>query len=414
VAALGWFWVLLDNHGQAAALLGEALGMPPERLRQAPADAVAVAYGYLALHSGVAGNLAGAMEAFEAAVRVGRDLDRTASHPMVGLLRPIIDAYLRYLDGGQAAIGQGLGSELDHPDPWIRAAVRLAHGIFAANLGADQGTAEHDLAAALESFEAVGDRWGMSMVASGLAEALSLRGDHQGAVAARERALRLFEELMVTGEEVVEAQVRLGVERARAGDLAGGREGLRRALREAERHGSVRLRAFVLGGLAELALRAGDLAEARRGYQLALSVLEEVTESKLAMSTIQVHFLIGLGHVAAASGEVAEAEARYREAFTLCAGVTDLPLLAETIDGLAGAAFGRGEVEVAATLLGAAVAVRGTPNLGQPEVAALMARVEERLGAAAYRRAYDHGASMTREAALAYADRWPAAQARRR
>jgi hypothetical protein len=118
--------------------------------------------------------------------------------------------------------------------------------------------------------------------------------------------------------------------------------------------------------------------------------------------------------VAAASGEVAEAEARYREAFTLCAGVTDLPLLAETIDGLAGAAFGRGEVEVAATLLGAAVAVRGTPNLGQPEVAALMARVEERLGAAAYQRAYDHGARMTRDAALAYAKEWPAAQARRR
>jgi hypothetical protein len=39
-------------------------------------------------------------------------------------------------------------------------------------------------------------------------------------VTAREQGLRMYRELSASGDEVVEAQIRLGVERARASDLA--------------------------------------------------------------------------------------------------------------------------------------------------------------------------------------------------
>jgi predicted ATPase/DNA-binding SARP family transcriptional activator len=413
--ALGWYWVLSDNHAQAVALLGEALGLPPERLRQAPRDALALAHGYLALHSSVLGDAAGGQRAFAAAIEAGQGLDPAASHhPMAGLLRPIIDAFLTWQHDGEAAMRERIAHELEHPDPWIRAATRLARGIFAANLGGDHDVAERDLSAALERFEAVGDRWGVSIAAGGLAEGRSMRGDHRAAVTTRELALRLMGELAANGNEVVEARVRLGVERARAGDLDAARADLEHALGEARRNASAPLEAFALGGLAELHGRAGDLDRARAGYRLGLARLAEGMSPSLSLSAMRAPLLFGLGHVALLAGEPHDAEAHYREAFALCSGTPDLPLLAEAIDGLAEVAFAGGDAERAATLLGAAIAVRGAPNRSQPETVALAERVRERLGPDAYRRASERGAAMTRDAALAYAAERPAAQARRR
>jgi predicted ATPase/DNA-binding SARP family transcriptional activator len=412
--ALGWYWVLADNHAQAVALLGEALTLPPERLREAPEDALALAYGYLALHSSVLGDLAGAQKAFAGAMEAGRRLDPDASHPMAGLLRPIIDAFLTYQADGEVAMIQGIPPDVEHRDPWIRAAARLARGIFAANLGGDQSAGERDLHAAMERFEAVGDRWGVSIAVSGVAEALSLRGDHRAAVTTRERALRLMGELSANGNEVVEARVRLGVERARAGDLDGARADLAQALGEARRNGSAPLEAYALGGLAEVDGRAGDLDEARGGYGRALARLAEGIPASPSLSAMRAPLLFGLGHIAVLTGEPAAAEAHYREAFALCTGTPDLPLLADAIDGLAEAACAGGDPERAATLLAAAAAVRGTPNLGQPDAVELAARLRKRLGPEAYRRASERGAAMSRDAALAYAAELPAAQARRR
>jgi predicted ATPase/DNA-binding SARP family transcriptional activator len=414
--ALGWYWVLSDNHAQAVALLGEALALPPERLREAPRDVLALAYGYLALHSSVLGDTAGGQRAFASATEAGRELDPATSHPMAGLLRPIIDAFLTWQHHGEAAMHARIASELEHPDPWIRAAGRLARGIFAANLGGDHDVSERDLLAALERFEQVGDRWGVSIAASGLAEARSLRGDHRAAVTTRELALRLMGELTANGNEVVEARVRLGVERGRAGDLDAARADLEQALREARRNANAPLEAFALGGLAELHGRAGDLDQARAGYRLGLARLADGSFSTLSLSAMRAPLLFGLGHIAVLAGEPDDAEAHYREAFALCTGTPDLPLLAEAIDGLAEAAFAGGDAGRAATLLGAGIAVRGAPNHSQPEMVALAERVRERLGTDAYRRASARGAAMTRDAALAYAAERPAraAQARRR
>jgi hypothetical protein len=77
-------------------------------------------------------------------------------------------------------------------------------------------------------------------------------------------------------------------------------------------------------------------------------------------------------------------------------------------------ALAGGDAERAATLLGAAIAVRGAPDRSRPEMVALAERVRERLGPDAYRRASERGAAMTRDATLAYAAERPAAQARRR
>lgn len=134
----------------------------------------------------------------------------------------------------------------------------------------------------------------------------------------------------------------------------------------------------------------------------------------LSLSAMRAPLLFGLGHIAVLAGEPDDAEAHYREAFALCSGTPDLPLLAEAIDGLAEVAFAGGDAERAATLLGAAIAVRGAPNRSQPETVALAERVRERLGSDAYRRASERGAAMTRDTTLAYAAERPAAQARRR
>jgi predicted ATPase/DNA-binding SARP family transcriptional activator len=411
--SLGWFWTLADEHAQAATVLREVLALGPEALRAAPPDLLVLAYGFHAVHTTVAGGPGSAAASFQAAIRLGRDLDRAASHPMARLYLLAVEAFGAYGERGVTGAAEMLAGAEDDPDPWVRTVTRLGRAMLLANLGGDHDRAAADLAAAFDGFGAIGDRWGMATAAGQLAEVRSLRGDHAGAADALERALGLTAELWAGGPEAAEVRARLSVERARAGGLAGGlagaRDDLERTLDAARRQGGGFAQAYALAGLAEAAELAGDLAGARRHYEEALATLDGGPPGAVAVPNLRASVLIGLGRLRTAAGDLAGAEASHRKALALATGVMVMPVAADAIDGLAGAAFGRGDAERAAALLGAAVAVRGAPNLGRRGVARLAGALRDRLGGAAYERAYGRGASMTRDAALAHAGDDPGA-----
>src|SRR6266496_2954073 len=79
-------------------------------------------------------------------------------------------------------------------DPWVRAMSRMLSGYLLSNEG-DQDGAETALAAALEQFREVGDRFGGAMATSGLGWARAVRGNNAGAAAVLREALGMLGEL---------------------------------------------------------------------------------------------------------------------------------------------------------------------------------------------------------------------------
>ncbi|MEU6412997.1 tetratricopeptide repeat protein [Microbispora sp. NPDC046933] len=105
--------------------------------------------------------------------------------------------------------------------------------IFRAHLYFNSGRSEEgeaaDLALALDTFRAVGDRWGVGNCLSGLAETNAMRGDLRKAVPLMKEAIALLKE--VGAVETPFLRTRLAVTLSAAGD----REAAEAALRETER-----------------------------------------------------------------------------------------------------------------------------------------------------------------------------------
>jgi hypothetical protein len=104
--------------------------------------------------------------------------------------------------------------------------------------------------------------------------------------------------------------------------------------------------------------------------------------------------------VALADGDVPLA--RERAALAYQAGVesTDMPLLATAGWALTDLALAIGQVERAARILGAAAAVRGAEDPGDPTVARLTARLRGALGDEGYASAYAAGKKLDRAEAI--------------
>ena len=178
-------------------------------------------------------------------------------HPLLRLATPMLAFF-----GGDTERGlrelRGLG---DGPDPWVRAAGYAAAGHLAMNGGQlDQAAA--DLARSYTDFTAIGDRWGLVVSMSGLADVALARDDPDEAVRllVEGRALALdglhgnFADMML---------IKLGQARARQGDTDAARADLERGVHIAERIGEKDDAASGYLELAELARQLGDPDRAR-------------------------------------------------------------------------------------------------------------------------------------------------------
>jgi predicted ATPase/DNA-binding SARP family transcriptional activator len=215
------------------------------------------------------------------------------------------------------------------PDPWSHALAALGLGLTW-SLDGQAEPAQRELTGALTGFRAVGDRWGILMALSAMAELAQSRDDHPGSVAPMDEALRLAEDLNSTIDIADLLRIR-GAGYVRTGDLDRADADYLRALEFARRSGAPEITAAARAGLGEVARLRGDLAAARRLCEAALA---ECPTGWFGADATRFDILVALGRIAEATGDAEAARRWYHEALTATGGVARLSAHAQTLAGL--------------------------------------------------------------------------------
>ena len=118
-------------------------------------------------------------------------------NPLLGLVIPLE----RMLQGPGASLS-AFEPLLDSEDPWVRALARFHLGKMRIVLGQGGRDAEANLEPALAEFRALGERYGISLALSELAEQSAMRGDFANACEHDEQAAAAITEVGAT-EDVI-------------------------------------------------------------------------------------------------------------------------------------------------------------------------------------------------------------------
>jgi predicted ATPase/DNA-binding SARP family transcriptional activator len=396
VVALYWYWTLRGYRIEGrkwvrtAAALGGDVSVPVR-------GAVRLILAWAALDEG---STAEAVVAFEEAQELYEEVDHNP-HPLYWMAAPAMQLYAY---GNEARARELIAEYLDREgaEPWTRAGMLMTLGSID-YLRGRLDEAEASLVAAAHGARALGDRFALALVLTQLAQVAEGRGDYAGARAATLEALERIE-LLGAREDMAWQRMRLGWFGALAGDQSAERqiaEGIERArdigASDTEAMG------FYLG--ATLARYRGDLAAARQGFERAQAIMEATG----AAPSYCVFPIVGLGFVEEQEGDAGRAEARHRQAIqqilqSSAGTMWDRMLMADAVDGLAGAAVVAGEAERAAMLLGAAATLRGGYRTWGPlqfDQKRATAAARGLLGAERYERAHGRGEAMTYEEILA-------------
>ncbi|MDN3355003.1 BTAD domain-containing putative transcriptional regulator [Actinomadura sp. DC4] len=392
VAALGWYWFLRGRRIEGEQLAAEAVAVPGE----GPAQARALACMYWLLGS-IGGDEnpveRGALRTrLSTALETIDGLDRDALHPVLR----IAPMGLRIFDGQLDEALTELEMLRSARDPWLRATGDTLRGHAVINIGLVKDV-EKIFGAALAAFQELGERWGLSMTLIGIAEIALWKGEPEKAKSCIEEALGYSVEFGSEDDSSF-LRIRLANAYTAAGDEARARVELENAIRGARRRSAPEDLAFVCFTLGEFARRDGDLAGARGHLEEAVGYLGE--RGGPPQFAAMVHSQLGLVHTL--EGDTATALIRHTEALALATTAHDAPAIAQTLIGFADVALCAEEPERAATLLGAAVAVRGMEDrsLGDPPRIERAARGE--LGDVRYDEAYSQGLMMDTGSATAY------------
>ena len=390
VAGLGWYLWRRGERGELD-LVTRALELPGDRT---PPLALAVAFGITALYSiDSTWDLPASLELMRTGIRLRDQLEDPFAHPLL----PMLDIMAAMFESKDPMIEEMAARLFDAPDPFVRATAYLFMGFSQQNSGfAD--SAERHLREASQRFQVIGDRWGQSFCAAGLADYAKWRGDLDEAMRLWELAGALEEELGITGES--------GDYRARLITAQGLRNGYTRQTLE------------FLQNEAEAALREGSwmmviathtaLANAYRhsgtpeaGRSLLQEAVALVDHRAAGVPQLKALLAGAAGMIEAACGDFAAAAEQHRIALAGAVGSYDGPIIAESLQGWADLALRQGDPERAAELLGAAVLQRGLTDLSSPDVARISAAAEAQLGRDRYAQAHERGRSTPREETLA-------------
>ena len=394
VSALSWFWLMRDYETEAGEWAAEVRDLAGDEVPSGLADAYAVC-NVLAVMTRIA-NAADTpagllMDTLRSALAVvGPD----TQHPLLRLATPMLAFF-----GGDTERGlrelRGLG---DGPDPWVRAAGYAAAGHLAMNGGQlDQAAA--DLARSYADFTAIGDRWGLVVSMSGLADVALARDDPDEAVRllVEGRALALdglhgnFADMML---------IKLGQARARQGDTDAARADLERGVHIAERIGEKDDAASGYLELAELARQLGDPDRARELIGQAVESAE-ANLRRPGMMSIAITGYSKLGCLDEQAGDLASAAGWHAKAAGRIGEQEDVflpnhPVAATVAEGCAALAAARGQHQRAAELLGLAHTLHGFRAAASPEVRRVTALSSAALGPADFAAAYATGQARTR------------------
>ncbi|MDN3356681.1 BTAD domain-containing putative transcriptional regulator [Actinomadura sp. DC4] len=387
LAAMVSYWWLrgLRTEGvpEAVELLGLIGPEPPAGLEEEYVLALMTA-----VHGGVQGPLVRDHRRIIESIMANLDPGHPPLRPMVTVLWAV--------SSGPTDADVELQERLMAQDPWSWALRHFGWGYIRMFSG-DATGAGAEFEASVEGFRTTGDRWGLAGALTALARLTAARGEDGRSVALADEAFTLVSELGAA-EDTTDLLCLRAERMTRAGDFTQARACYERAGEFARRSGAAPTVAHVRHGLAELARLSGDLAEARRQGESALSVC---TSEAFGVHEVRARVLVGLGRVAEAEGDAAGAGSRYRQALALSAGYGDLRAVADVAEGMAGVALCSKDGERAALLLGAGTALRGMSVAGDPDVARVAGGARELIGDAAYASAFERGAELPSQEALA-------------
>jgi predicted ATPase/DNA-binding SARP family transcriptional activator len=382
--ASGWYWALSGRFAEATDLVRRVIDLPGP----APVHARAT----LRVIAAMGGPGMPEREVIQSIRSELATTDAMMHHPLLAMVEPMLAAFA----GDMPAAWVALERAENHPDPWGRAAVHLGRAFLAENAG-QVDDAERAANTALAAFRALGDRWGQALALGQISERRTLRADHDGAIEAYQESIRLASELGSL-DDLPELRARLAAQRARAGDLDGAERDLRAGLAAARARASIESEAMLLCGLANLARRRGDLAAAREHLGTSnalLSCLDRPDGHWRAMHESTV------AAVAVADDEPEVARTALRHALAALTEMMDLPVIATIAEGAAYLLMSTGDAGKAAELIGTGTGLRGTPDLGNTELAELIDKITAALGPEGYWKAYERGLGLDRDSALA-------------
>lgn len=392
VSVLGEYWNMRGRPAEAVSWFEAALAVPGPSKPTTRATTMLM-YALGTLSNDQSASFAQAIRGLAKVRWMGRRYPDVAVSP-VGRFT---NAFWAAIRRDRAGISRELDEARAHPDPWTRSMATMMQAMFSENEGEiDQMVV--GLEAALDGFRELGDRWGTSLALRGLASYQGIAGDHAGALESLGEALRLIGELG-TKEGVAQLLAQSAMNRGELGDLEGARADLHQALRLSEEAGSRGGQAIATIGLSVVARRSGELEQAQQLAEKAHTLLDLRAERMAPHSHAAV--LSQRARTAVALGELAAAREHSNKSLELAVGAEDMPLLSGIVEAAADVDLLAGDPEHAALLLGIAAALRGMRSQPDSDVRRTAERLRKALGTDRYDAAYDQGATMSRDDAMA-------------
>ncbi|GAB2957884.1 BTAD domain-containing putative transcriptional regulator [Saccharothrix stipae] len=385
-AAMGMYWTMRGKRAESVPWLRLALAVPGG----APTTARQVASAFLLVNNAVSGGFGG-LEDHIAQLAV-LAAESTGEHPVLVLLEPMLELFLDDAERALAAVDR----RLDVPDPWTRAALWLVRGAVRENEGDLRG-ARDDLATAIAGLREVGDRFALAQALTQVAEAHLVFGEPEAATAALDESIRLLAELD-PDDDAAHERILLATAHVQVGEVARARADCLALTRPTAQPWSARAVAFARLVLGDLARYEGDLAEAERQYEAALT---SIVDEPLVVPQFHARIMTSHAHLAVERGDRQEAADAIGAAVEHAMSAKDMPVLAAVAVAEAARHTHHGNPTHAAKVLGAAEQLRGAPDARNPEVARLAARLRADVGDAAYDLAYATGVALDRADAIA-------------
>jgi predicted ATPase/DNA-binding SARP family transcriptional activator len=292
---------------------------------------------------------------------------RRGRYPVLSLVAP-----LERLLQGRDSVLPAWESLLDDEDPWVRALAHYQLGKMRIALGQGGREADACLERAVAEFRAIGERYGISLTLTQLAERIAARGDFADACEDYEQAIAV-----VTEVGAVEDVIWMRSRQAQLYWLLGDQDSSAAAIASAERCAE---RVTWPDALVELALSKAELArwdgnarEARHQLGVATAILGR----EAGRTNIRAVAQDLLGYLA---DDVDEARAHRAAACQAASEAGYAPLVAKVLVGVADLALLLGQPEGAARLLAASAAVLGMPDRSYPDAARIERAARRCLG----------------------------------
>jgi len=365
-AVTGWYWWLSGHRAEGLELIIAAT----RTAGQASDDDRAMAYALVVLFlSSGRGDEHQVAEWIHQAYRFSQ---HTASrNPLLGLVAPLE----RMLEAPEAA-SSAFEPLLDSADPWVSALARLQSGKMRIMIGQGGQHAEESLELALAEFRTLGERFGISLALSELADFIAMRGEFGVACEHYEEAIGVITEL-----GAIEDVIRLRTHQGLLYWLHGEHAASAAAIAGAERAADGVTWPYALVELAyakaELARWGGDNGEARHQLGVAITLMGDDADQ----ASIRAGIDDMLGYLAE---DIREARTHRVAAWQAASEAGHAPLIAQVLVGIADLALRLDEYELAVRLLMASDRVRGLPDRSHPDAARIERDARRHLGEARF------------------------------